>query len=477
MKTRRLILLLSLLATTTHAAGIDPPPGLVAMWEGRDGASVRAALWSDVAQGSAPGSTAMRRLDAGESCWWLGVQHARAGRADSALVSWRRAWALRGDFDEGFALVDALVQRGRPADLLEAQSIAATLAEQSRLSVPRRAVEAHARWAWTLAARGRADSAWLALDEHGPAIARRAQWRRLYTRLALANDRASLAWVPAADLSALGRGRDAEADSLFARAARALGHGIERRGLTATATLEKWLAPERALLEGLGGTRETLAGPGGFPLQVLLFGEPTLAKPAVLLLTSPSEAVDAPDSLVAACLADGRAVVVLEPRGANGSVGAGVFGPDAWLGRGTEELARAGEDARFVLERLSRRGFGRAGWVIAAVGDRAPAGLDLLRDRRDARALVLVAPRLPVVEVAEYRARLRANGARVFVQVSPEEPEALELGDLLARQTESGQVRVADSALPGRATAIFRADPRVPTRLLRWLEERPAPKR
>ena len=70
--------------------------------------------------------------------------------------------------------------------------------------------------------------------------------------------------------------------------------------------------------------------------------------------------------------------------------------------------------------------------------------------------------------------RLRAAGTRVFIQVSPEEPDALELADLVSRFTNSGQVRVADSGLAGRGPAIFRAEPRVAQRLLAWLEEKPA---
>ena len=72
---------------------------------------------------------------------------------------------------------------------------------------------------------------------------------------------------------------------------------------------------------------------------------------------------------------------------------------------------------------------------------------------------------------AETRARLRALGTRTYVQASPEEPDALELGDLLSRQTASGQVRVADSGDRGRGVAIFRADPKVAKRLLDWLAE------
>jgi hypothetical protein len=78
--------------------------------------------------------------------------------------------------------------------------------------------------------------------------------------------------------------------------------------------------------------------------------------------------------------------------------------------------------------------------------------------------------------VAETRARLRTLGTRTYVQASPEEPDALELGDLLSRQTASGQVRVADSGARGRGVAIFRADPKIAKRALDWLAE-PAPKK
>jgi hypothetical protein len=130
-----------------------------------------------------------------------------------------------------------------------------------------------------------------------------------------------------------------------------------------------------------------------------------------------------------------------------------------------------------VLDLLAKRAdFTGGPWIVGAVGERALAGLAVARARKNAKALLLLAPRVPVVEVAEYRARLRAMKTRTYVQVSPEEPGALEFGDLLARDTLPGQVRVADSGLPGRGAAIFRGDPRVPERLLEWLEEKPAAK-
>src|SRR5262247_1471550 len=104
---RRALLLLLLLSlpAVARAGAIEAPPAILAMWDGKDGASVRTTLSKIVALGERPDASARQRLESGEAAWWLGVQDERAGRADSALAQWRRAVKLRGDFDEGFALI------------------------------------------------------------------------------------------------------------------------------------------------------------------------------------------------------------------------------------------------------------------------------------------------------------------------------------------------------------------------------------
>jgi pimeloyl-ACP methyl ester carboxylesterase len=193
---------------------------------------------------------------------------------------------------------------------------------------------------------------------------------------------------------------------------------------------------------------------------------------------APGDSLVAADSLAAAFAAAGRSVVLLPPRGTGAALGPGAYGPEDWAGRPAARFAATiAADAAAVMYALDERGQApHAGWVVAATGDAAPVALAIAGTRHDTRALLLVAPKLPVVEVAEYRARLRALGTRTFVQVSPEEPDALELGDLLARQTAPGQVRVADSGARGRGETIFRADPKVAKRLLDWLAE-PAAKK
>ena len=120
------------IALSARAGLIEPPPAVVAMWDGKDGASVRAALLPIAALGEQPGASARQKLESGEAAWWLGVQDERAGRADSAVAQWRRAVAMRGDFDEGFALIDALSRRTAAAAHDEAYGIAATPTVRSR---------------------------------------------------------------------------------------------------------------------------------------------------------------------------------------------------------------------------------------------------------------------------------------------------------------------------------------------------------
>lgn len=473
---RRVLLLLAslLLPSAAWAAGIPAPPHLEMMWNGKDGATVRAFLAHTAALGEAPGASASQKLDSGDAAYWLGVQHARAGRADSALAQWRRAWRLRGDFDEGYAVIDALCRRGKAADLAEARAIAAELSQQADLSARNRVAESHARLAWTLYLLGQPDSALAALPAANEPIYRRYPWtRRLFLVQSAGGDFAN-AWRTGLTVMVRRRGHDAEAESLLIRAQHRLHYIDERRTLTIENGIGRATAEELAFASTHGGAVETLRAKDGFPLQLFTFP----AKPdsgrreAMVFVLSPTDTVSAVDSLVAACTASGHPVALLAPRGTLGSLGRDAMGPEDWIGREPAFFTTTAADVAFAMDALGKRAAFRApGWVVAAAGDRAPVALSLARSRRDVKALLLVAPRVPVVDVAEYRAQLKAAGTRTFVQVSPEEPDALEFGDLLSRDTRPGQVRVADSGEAGRGAAIFRADSRVPRRLISWLAE------
>lgn len=465
-----------LLVPRSRAGLLAPPPFLTAMWEGKDGASVRLSLLGFAAEGDAPGASAGKKLEAGEAAYWLGVQDARAGRADSALVQWRRAMRLRGDFDEAFALIDALFRRGRAADVSEAYVLASGIAQNAALELPRRSAEAHARLAWAQYLRGRRDSALTTVRTWCEEIHGRMLWTRRFARIELAGGDAGAAWPWLVALSARTRKRDPDAESLLVRARDALGYSESFRKMTMMGALSPIESQEKQIADSLSARFDSALAKDGFPIRWLFVpaasGVPKRAP--VLFVLAPLDTLAAADTLVASLAAAGHPVVVLAPRGSYGAVGKGAFTPDAWFGREGELHARVASDAGQVMALLAKRGVGAAGWIVGAAGDMAPAALELARARKDTPALLLVAPRLPVVEIAEFRARLRAMGTRTFVQVSPEEPESLELGDLLSRMTAPGQVRVADSGSAGHGAAIFRAEPKVSQRLIAWLEEKPS---
>lgn len=466
-----------LAAPVAVRAGLIPAPAQVlAMWNGKDGASVRRELRAIAASGDAKPATTGQRIDGGEAAYWLGVQDQRAGRPDSALAQFRRAVTLRGDFDDGFALIDLLAQRARPADLAEARELAATLAVQANTSDTKRVPEAHARLAWLLHKLGQSAEGAAELRDYAPALYRRPLWTRRFLEIQRAGGDDVAAWQAAVLLSARARRADASIESVLVELQHRLRFNDDRRTLSVSVILDRAVADEQAFVNGLHGQAEVVRMKDGFPLQVLTFpAHVSSARLAPVLMVAGADTLAAADSLIVALTSAGHPVALLSPRGTFGSVASTAWDADAWRGREHLFLATTTADAGAVMDALAKRpafGGGRP-WIVCAAGDRAPIALELARARRGTPALVLIAPRLPLVEIAEYRARLRALRVRTFVQISPEEPDALELSDLLARDTLPGQVRVADSGARGRGGAIFRADPKVARRLVDWLEERP----
>ena len=474
-----LLVLPTAIAVTASAGLIEAPPAITAMWDGKDGASVRAALLGIATLGEKPGASARQKLESGEAAWWLGVQDERAGRADSAVAQWRRAVALRGDFDEGFALTEALARRASAAALDEAYGIAFSLADQARMGSPARLPEAQAHFAWVRQLRGHPDSALAGVLEWDDELRKKPMWtRRLATIEHGAGDHAR-AWKSLTLLAARTRGRDATAESLLVLTQKALGLADEQRDAAVSALRAPVEKAEWRFTLTLPASLDSLRAKDGFLVRWYRIAPPpgATSKPPLLLVLAPGDSLVAADSLAAAFAAAGRTVVLLPPRGTGVALGPGAYGPEAWAGRPAAFASTIAADAGRVMDALAQKhAVPAGGWVVAAAGDAAPVALAIARARRDTRAIVLVAPRLPVVEVAETRARLRALGTRTFVQASPEEPDALELGDLLSRMTAPGQVRVADSGDRGRGVAIFRADPKVAKRLLDWLAE-PAAKK
>jgi hypothetical protein len=275
-------------------------------------------------------------------------------------------------------------------------------------------------------------------------------------------------------LAIRGRGQDREADSLLMLATRRLGWSDDRRAIPLREGVARALADERVFAEGLGGRIETVRGTDGFAVQCFTFPARTdsVRGEALIMILSPSDTLRSAEALVRGFTAAGSPVVLMAPRGAYGSLSPTTLGPDAWIARDAELERLTALDTRAAMAALATRpAFKGRAWLVGAVGDPASAALRVVEGARDVRALLLVAPHVPVVSVADVRARLRTLGTRTFVQVSPEEPSALEFADLLARDTAPGQVRVADTGNAGRGLAILGTEARIMPRIVAWLRE------
>ena len=339
---RALVTSLLLVMPAAALAGlIEPPPAIVAMWDGLDGASVRAALLPIAALGEQPGASARQKLESGGAAWWLGVQDERAGRADSALAQWRRAVTMRGDFDEGFALIDALSRRSSPTALDEAYGLAFSYADQARMGMPSRLAEAQGRLAWARQLRGHPDSALAGVLEWGDALRRRPAWtRRLATIEHAAGDHAR-AWKSLTLLAARTRRRDAAMESLLVLTQHALGYADEQRELTVGALRAPVEKGEWRFTLLLAARMDSLRAKDGFtvrwyrvPAQAVApertgaaSKSPGPSRAPLLLVLAPDDSLVAADSLAAAFAAAGRTVVLLPPRGTCAAVGPGAYGP------------------------------------------------------------------------------------------------------------------------------------------------------
>jgi hypothetical protein len=344
--------------------------------------------------------------------------------------------------------------------------------------LPQRSPEAHARLAWVLHLQGRSDTAYAVIKENCANVQTRPFWTRRFVQVQLAAGDPAAAWRWTCVLSARTRGRDAATESLVVRTQRAAHRDHEERDNFTSVVRDRLEAAEHALLAAPGARPGTLTAKDGTTVRwfEIPAAEGVPRRAALLFVLAPSDTLTAPDTLTAALAGAGHPVVLLVPRGCHGAVGPGVTGPESWAGREAEWHSVVAADAARVMEQLAKSGVASGPWLVGAGGSMAPVALALARGRAKPAAVLLTAPRLPLVEIAEYRARLRDAGTRTFIQVGPEEPDAMEVADLIARATRPGQVRVADSGLHGKGAALFRGEPKVGARLLAWLEEKPAKK-
>lgn len=414
------------------------------------------------------------RLDAGEALTFLAGSYQREGHLDSALVSFRRAVALRGDRPERLSLADLLLGRGTPAAVAEARHALADDLQQAAGESPMGAAQLFGRLAWAQAQTGQADSAVALISEWAAPLARDPLWAKRFASIAIDAGQQELAWRMALPVAVRARGTDPGAMDLLRRSATQGGSRMDPSGVVAR-EVAKRDSSMTLLRNALGARKLVVRTKDGFPLAVTFLPPRSAVRPrVVVLLAQASDTLAVFDSLAVQLARQGVAVAIVDPRGTRESVAAPTWGMDTWHGRESAFLDRTARDATETLDALIRLKLAdprRA--LLGATGTLAfSAAQAAARDPRFA-AVMLITPAPAAVDRGALRASFQKSAVPLFIQVAPEDVEAMLLADRLAGSLPLKQTRVADTNQSGRSAALFRADRKAVERLLTWWKDVP----
>ena len=421
--------------------------------------------------------TAADTLVRGEACYYAGLSYDRAGLADSAIVCYQRAVALRGANEELEAYADALCLRAATGDFERAIAAMRTRLARARVSSEGEVAETEGRLGWAWYVGERPDSALHYLRRNqmrltDPAYPRHRVWSYRMGVVEFDHGDPARAMDHLSTLAVDSRFQDRDVMDMVKRLggrSRMMG-SIENLLRTRRKTLDEM---DQTIIDTLGGRRLSFPAEDGFPLGGVAFpGRGAGRSRAVVVLVPPDEPVDAFDSLTVGLRRSGHAVVLLHLRGWAGSVAPSCPLPETWSGRERELLDRCAEDVRSALRALATVArIDTTRYLIVGVGASAPvAAAAAARDRR-VRALLLVSPDPSPVERGVTRAHLVAFGRPVFFEIAGPDGATLPVAEALYEAIDVRSSRISESDRPGDGPRVFRYDPRVLPRILQWLAE------
>jgi len=407
---------------------------------------------------------------AADPIYWRATSRARAGLADSAIADFRRAGEWRGLAVDWIGLADALIARARPGDLEEA----AGLMERHSAAGPLDEIHAlRARLGWSLFLSGQVDSAnrvyQAMLDALDPDPLWRVRAGRVLAEAPGVDPHVAFDWLFPEVLKARGADRGAIESLQKALERDPRSHDLDVNALVRTA-VARGEAAERLGVESRGGRLLRFSASDGFPISAALFaGAPR--SPVAVLLMGRADSLAGYDSLVVALRAAGLATLLIERRGTRGAAGPGCAGAGDFYGREDALEERIARDARETLRHAAHEApLDTTRVMIGGVRDAAGTAL-LAATRMRTRALLLVSPEVPRVDLGLNCARIAKLMLPMFIQLAPEDYDVVIPADALYQSGARSASRVADSRAPGRGAELFRGDPNVAPRLARWLSE------
>ena len=405
---RRLCTVLSaLLFATPAAAALPPTRPQVIMVQAHTLQELRAKLGGFADSAAALGPSG--QLLAGEAAYWQGVSFERAGMLEPAIASYRRAFAIRANFEDRVSLIDALAHRGTREDALEERQLAIEAVPEANAAGAGPGAALQARLAWALYSTGSRDSALLAAYA-ADAMHRYPEWAKRLAPIEIEHGAPERAWLGLRQHAFRARGQDAEAMALLDKARRALGISDSEYAAFVGHSVTHRAADDSAFAARTGSRIRVVPARDGFPLQAFVF--PAAASPAlapVVLALAPDDTLAVADSIALQLARAGHAVALWAPRGSHGSRAPSCPGPDAWRWHQEELLARSADDAIAIAQQLAREGLLAKGpWIAGATGSLAGIAIEAARRDDEVAAIFLVAPQPSLVERGPLRTTVSA---------------------------------------------------------------------
>ena len=412
--------------------------------------------------------------DAAQAWRLAGASFDRGGRLDSALTCYENA-ARTGDDAAQAAWIEAMVARDMPGDVARAESVLAVRLDYARRTGSADLTEVLGWIAWCHHLSGRSDTARARftglvtelLQEERPT---RWMWRYRVTAAFAPVDRERAVEY---GLPLIVRSRAMD-DDLVGVVRGSMG-SAPRDPLAMLARTEI-LASDRedqAACDQLRAKRVVFPADDGFPLSAIVFLRTgTTRGRAVVALADPESNWQDYDRLAGGLRDAGYSLIVLEPRGSGRSVAPNCPSPESWRGREEELDQRVARDVKRALRVLAKETpTDTSRYLVIAGLDRAHQAAAAAQLDPRVHLVMLASPTPPEVERGRMRARLRATGVPVYIQVVTMDEGALVAGDHLFQALDGRVSRIVESRLPGSGVQVFRLDTTALPRLTTWLNE------
>lgn len=429
---------------------------------------------------SAPDSAS---ADKGTALLHAGWSYQESGQADSALICFERAVAVRGSREDRDAFVDALFDRSHAGDAARALEVLGPRLVTARTTSERDIAQTRGRQGWAYYLMNRADSALSILRAHqrlllDPITPRHRDWRYRIGLVELEHGDPAKSVDVMFPLSIESRFQDRDVMSILRDAVRKTpqADGFADRLKQELHRIDEL---DGKAIADFRGKRISFQASDGFTLGAVVIPSTRKAARAAVVFMDVDELPDSYDSLATGMTKAGYSLILVEPRGSGWSVSSECPLPSLWRGREEEMRSRVARDVAPALRALAAHAPADTSSCVL-IGALSSSGIaaEAASLMRRTRALVLLSPSPTRVEMGPMRAKLKQSGVPVFFEVPVMDHETGPVAQTLYEGVDPRSSRIVESEIVGSSAKIFRYDRSALPRLLTWLDEswkRPAP--